>query len=370
MPSRFADMYGAPPDVAVRSPGRVNLIGDHTDYNDGFVMPFAIDRQVHMAARIRPDSTVVAHSDADPAVVSFDLSDYAHGGPPWGEYLKGVAWAHGYDGPGLELLIESDIPLGAGLSSSAALELAMARTIALASESSWEPIEAAKACQFAENDWVGTACGIMDQLVVANASRGAALLIDCRSLEMRPYPLPGTGVLAVLDTRTRRSLLASGYNDRREGCERAAAAYGVPALRDVTEEGSLVRPEALSEGDWRLARHVVSENGRVIRAAEALAEGDLDLVGRLMIESHVSLRDLFEVTNLELDLMMRLAVDQPGCYGARMTGGGFGGCVVALLSQHDASDVLERTLGQYREMTGLVGDALVLRAVAGTSVAS
>ena len=364
----FLNLYGRPPDLVVRSPGRVNLIGDHTDYNDGFVLPVAIDRYTRLAAGVRSDNRVVAHSGASGEVVSFDLTDLEPGGPAWGEYLKGVLHVFGYGGPGLDLVIESDVPLGAGLSSSAALELATARVIAETGGRHWDPTAAARLCQLAENDWVGTQCGIMDQLVVASASEGHALLIDCRSLEAASISLPGEAAVVVLDTGTRRRLATSEYNQRRQACARAAAAYGVGALRDVDAGDITDRPVGLVVKDWNRARHVVLENARVLAAARAMGDDDLAAFGRLMIESHDSLRELFEVSTHELDRMVELAIEQPGCWGARMTGAGFGGCAVAIFDRTQVAAGISRIAPRYQAETGVEPEIYVCQAATGTMI--
>jgi galactokinase len=366
--TEFAAVYGSAPDVVVRSPGRVNLIGDHTDYNDGFVMPFAIDRHIAIGGRARSDRRVVARSRGVAEDVAFDLSGFSRGGDGWGEYLKGVLHFFEYQGPGLDLLIDSNLPSGGGLSSSAALELGIARVISSVAGRGWDPVHAALVCQRAENEWVGTACGIMDQLVVACATADDVLEIDCRTLHFVPRRLPGEAVVVVLDTRTRRRLVSSAYRDRRQACDRAAAAYGVAALRDVTPHEVETRPETLASDDWARARHVVAENGRVRDAADALESGDLASVGRLMAASHRSLRDLFSVSTPELDLMVELASRQPGCLGARMTGAGFGGCVVALFGAGGVADAIAEIATGYRARTGVEPDSFVCRPSAGVAV--
>lgn len=367
---RFSDAFGLPSEFVINSPGRINLIGDHTDYNDGFVLPLAIDRQVQLAARRRTDRLVVARSETVDEPVMFDLADLSHGGPPWGEYIKGVVNAFEYRGPGLDLLIATDLPVGAGLSSSAALELGMARAMAAANGDGWDPVAAARLCQRAENDWVGNACGIMDQLVVANGVMGGALLIDCRSLEWHPYPLPDRLAVVALDTGTRRQLVDSDYNERRQACDRAAKAFKVQALRDVTKEMIDQPPEDLSDTDQRRARHVVGENARVLAATEALQHEDFDTLGRLLVESHRSLQIDFEVSTTELDQMVELAIEQPGCIGARMTGAGFGGCAVALVERRHAQQTADTIMAEYRRLTGIEPQGYLCQAVAGTSVRS
>jgi galactokinase len=362
------EALGSPPDVVVRSPGRVNLIGDHTDYNDGFVMPFAIDREVIMAVRQRSDREVHARSLQMDDGVHFDLDRLEHGGPPWGEYLKGVMQESDYTGRGLDLVVSSDVPVGAGLSSSAALEIGLARALVALSGTDWDPVAAALACQRAENEWVGTQSGIMDQLVVADAVAGSALLIDCRSLKMTPVAMSADVVAVVFDTGTRRSLVDTGYNERRRACRRAAAAYGVSALRDVTPEQVAEKPDGLDEADWRKARHVVTENQRVLAMADALANGRLAELRHVMSESHSSLRDDLDVTTRELDLMARLALAQPGCVGTRMTGAGFGGCTVALFDEPYASAALEKVVDDYSDSTGTKPRAFACRSAPGVSL--
>ncbi len=349
----FERRYGAAPAFVVRAPGRVNLIGDHTDYNDGFVLPMAIDRAVWIALQPRDDGQVRVHSLDFDESGAFDVHDFDT--PPeeragWDEYVRGVAWAlagGGYAVHGWEGVLAGDVPLGAGLSSSAALELATARAFAGAGRLTWDPTRMAQLAQRAENLWVGVNCGIMDQLISAAGVAGHAVLIDCRSLEMRPVPLPPHAAVVVLDTATRRGLVDSLYNERRAQCEAAARFFGVPALRDVDTETFAARASELDPVTRRRARHVVTENARTLDAAAALARGDVRAVGALMDESHVSLRDDFEVSRRELDAMVRLARSQPACFGARMTGAGFGGCAVALVDASQAAEFAATVAAAY-----------------------
>ncbi|HEU4563911.1 MAG TPA: galactokinase, partial [Gemmatimonadaceae bacterium] len=279
----FAERFGGSPAGIARAPGRVNLIGDHTDYNDGWVLPMAIDRAVWIAFRPRDDDRVIAHSLDFGETASFHLRDDVRGAPGWAEYVRGVAWAFGAAGHGVERgwegVVAGDVPLGAGLSSSAALELAAARVFAHLAGVPWEPAAMARLAQRAENEWVGVNCGIMDQLISAAGQEGCALLIDCRTLETRPVPLPGEVAVVILDTATRRGLVGTAYNERRAQCERAARFFGVPALRDVSEEMFAARAGELDEVTRRRARHVITENARVLAAADALARGDVRAVG-------------------------------------------------------------------------------------------
>jgi galactokinase len=376
---RVLDEYerrrGATATLLARAPGRVNLIGDHTDYNDGFVLPMAIDRAVWIALRPRDDERISAHSLDFDSDIEFDANGVAHGERGWGEYVRGVAWALGErtrrDGTtlrGWEGVVAGDVPLGAGLSSSAALELATARALAAVSGLTWAPAEMARLAQRSENEWVGVNCGIMDQLISAAGVAGHALLIDCRSLDTRAVPLPSDVAVVVLDTATRRGLVDSEYNERRARCEGAAAQFGVRALRDVDERLFAERAGALDEVTRRRARHVVTENARVLAAAEALGAGDARRVGELMTESHRSLRDDFQVSRAELDAMVEIALAQDGCYGARITGAGFGGCAVALVAR-DATDGFADSVGsRYEARVGLTPAVYVCEASSGASI--
>jgi galactokinase len=338
--SRFAERFPGGAGRTAIAPGRVNLIGEHTDYNDGFVLPMAIGRAAVVVFRPRPDRVLRAFSVAYDEVREVALDALRPpGGPDWMSYVAGVAWAFAEDGLptcGLDLVVDGDVPLGAGLSSSAALELATARALAAAAGVAWDPVRMARIGQKAENGYVGMNCGIMDQFASAACQDGHALLLDCRSLDTRPVPVPASASVVVMDTGARRSLAGSAYNDRRAACERVVAALatrhpGVRALRDVSDAQLEADAAALDPVDLRRARHVVPENRRPVEMAAALAAGDLARAGRLMNDSHASLRDLYEVSCVELDAMTEAARRQPSCYGARMTGAGFGGCAVALV---------------------------------------
>jgi len=365
----FRERFGTEPEAVVQAPGRVNLIGEHTDYNGGFVLPLALERATALALRRRPGTQVVVRS-LEKGEVVFDTAALEKGNG-WAEYLKGVAWALQQDGftlSGWEGVLSSDVPAGAGLSSSAALELAVMQAFAVASGFAWEPKRMARLAQRAENEWVGAMTGIMDQLISACAEEGSALLIDCRSLETRSVPIPQGSAVVVLDTATRHRHVDSGYNDRRRQCEEAAAFFAVPALRDVSVAQFGAREAELPELARRRARHVITENTRTEAAARAMEEGDAPGLGRLMSESHTSMRDDFEISSRELDLMVSLAQAEGSCYGARMTGGGFAGCAVALVREADAHLFSERVSAQYREATGLEPALYVCRGGAGASV--
>jgi galactokinase len=317
------------------APGRVNLIGEHTDYNDGYVLPLAIDRVARVAAARRPDTRLRVWSTREPDPVECDLADAA-AVRGWAGYLTGVAWALGVD-RGADLLVDSDVPVGAGLSSSAAVECATALALAELFGLADDRTGLARACQRAENEVVGAPTGIMDQMASLHGRAGSALFLDCRTLVVEPVPLDlsAAGVaLLVVDTRAAHDLAGGGagggadggYAERREACRQAAAALGVPALRDATPE----QVEGLPEPLRRRARHVVTENVRVLAVVDALRAGRWESVGRLLAASHTSLRDDFEVSVAELDTAAT-AVTEAGALGARLTGGGFGGSIVALL---------------------------------------
>jgi galactokinase len=367
----FAQRYGEAPAVIARAPGRVNLIGEHTDYNDGFVLPMAIDRAVWIALRPRSDGYVVVHSLEFGETAEFDLMtiDRRHG--EWAEYIKGVAWAlmeADYDLIGWEGVVASDVPIGASLSSSAAFELAAARAFTWLADIPWDAAAMAKFCQKAENQWVGVNSGIMDQMISAAGIEGEALLIDCRDLSSQRVPLPPDTVVVIMDTMTRRELVHSGYNERRMQCETAAAALGVPALRDATLDMlEAIRPQ-IDEVVYRRARHVITENARTLAAADAMHAGDAAAMGALMNASHDSLHADYEVTNHHTDLMARLAQPLPGCFGARMTGGGFGGCTVALVAADTADAFTTAIATAYQTRTGIEPAIYVSHASAGAEI--
>ena len=366
----FRARFGEEPAALVRAPGRVNLIGEHTDYNDGFVLPMAIDRAVWVALRPSAGRHVRVYASDMDEWAAFDL-DALTRGSGWAEYLKGVAWAMqeaGLELAGWEGVVGGDVPRGAGLSSSAALEMATARAFYQVSSFSWDPVLIARCGMRAENGWVGANTGIMDQLVSAAAVEGHALLIDCRSLELTPVALPAGTSVVVLDTMTRHSHTDSGYNQRRAQCEAAARQLGVAALRDATldllEEGRATLDEVV----FRRARHVITENERTLAAAAALRQGDATRFGSLMVASHASLRDDFEVTNEALDVMVECARGRAGCLGARMTGGGFGGSVVALVEASTAEGFMAAATACYQEATGVTPTAHLCRPSAGATM--
>lgn len=372
----FERRYGEPPAFIVRAPGRINLIGEHTDYNDGFVLPMAIDRAVWIALRPRADRRVVVHSLDFDEPCNFSLDDLRKGNDGWSEYVKGVAWAlmaAGHRLAGWEGVTTGDVPIGSGLSSSAAMELATARAFVAVSGLPWDPARMALIGQRAENGWVGVNCGIMDQLISAAGQADHALLIDCRSLASQAVPLPAGYRFLVLDSAAPRTLAGSAYNQRRAECESAVrglqAAYpDISALRDVTPAMLAAEADRLDPVDLKRARHVVTENDRVLRSVEALRGEQAAALGELMAASHASLRDDYQVSSAELDALVAIAQQTPGVIGARMTGAGFGGCAVAMVEENAAAAAAEAIVARYRAQTGRPGRAYVCTASQGAEV--
>jgi galactokinase len=368
--------FGRTAQLVAEAPGRANLIGEHTDYNDGHVLPLAIDRTVAVAAAPAPQSSAVTAISLDYAQEdSFPLSDIQpapDGG--WRNYVRGVAWAlreAGHALCGLDLAFAGDVPIGAGLSSSAALEVALAGAFAAAADIPIERRELALLAQRTENSFVGVQCGLMDQLAAVFGKKGHALLIDCRSIDVQPLPLSlaDEGVaIVIVDSAVRRALDDTPYNQRRRECAQAADALGVPALRDVTPDELDTHRKDLPPALYRRARHVATEETRVVAAADALERGDFEALGRLLCGSHHSLRDDFQVSCDEMDVLVGLASELDGVLGARLTGAGFGGCTVNLV-RHDALDAFKReVLEAYRERTRLPAQMHVVTASEGLRV--
>ncbi|HYH50353.1 MAG TPA: galactokinase [Acidimicrobiia bacterium] len=336
----FVERVGRSPDGVWRAPGRVNLIGEHTDYNDGFVLPVAIDRSVAVAAGRREDGVLRSWSTRDPGdPVTRPVAEAGPGrSTGWTAYVEGMAWAlrqQGVEVPGADLVVHADLPAGGGLSSSAALEAAVGLALVdLAGESTIDRVSLALAGQRAENDVVGMPCGIMDQMAVLLARAGHALFLDTRTreAELVPFDPAANGLtLLVIDTRVKHTLVGSPYAERRRACEQAAATLGVAALRDVTLDDveAARKAGAFDDVTYRRARHVVTENARVLDVVASLRAGDLTAMGAALAGSHASLRDDYEVSCAELDVAVEAAV-AGGAVAARMTGGGFGGSALAL----------------------------------------
>jgi galactokinase len=335
----FESAFGYPPGGTWSAPGRVNLIGEHTDYNEGFVLPFAIDRRTCAALAPRDDGLVRVSSSEEAGTAEFRLSTAAPAAVRgWAAYPLGVAWGLGQVGaalaglPGFDVHFASEVPVGAGLSSSAALESSLAVALSEVWGLGFDRARLVQAAHLAENDFVGAPTGILDQSAALLSVAGAALFLDCRDGSSAPVDLgldaAGLAVL-VIDTKVKHEHVSGGYADRRAACERAARLLGVRALRDVTAERLLAARPRLDDETFRRARHVVTEDQRVLDTVEALRAGDHRLVGDLMLASHQSMRDDFEISTPELDLAVRTATDG-GALGARMTGGGFGGSAIAL----------------------------------------
>jgi galactokinase len=377
---KFQQLYGAAPRI-FRAPGRVNLIGEHTDYNDGFVMPAAIGFSTFVAIAPRADRRLVISSENFSDQVSFDLSELTArklrppGSEHWSDYVCGVAATlepAGFHLPGANLLVRSDVPIGAGLSSSAAIEVAAGFALMTMVGFSVDRMELARLCQRAEGEYVGMRCGIMDQFIACYGQAGHALLLDCRSLDYRLLPLADEARLVICNTLVRHELASSEYNQRREECEegvRRLAQHlpGIRALRDVTLSELETRGRELPEVVYRRCHHVVSENARVLAAAGALERNDLTAFGKLMNQSHRSLRDDYEVSCAELDLMIELAGKITGVYGARMTGGGFGGCTINLVRADSVEQFRQAVINEYQQATGYMPEIYIGSASSGAA---
>jgi len=372
----FEAAFGRPPRI-FRAPGRVNLIGEHTDYNDGFVMPMAIDRSTWVAAAPRPDRTLVVQSREFGDRREVHLDDVGRGRTGhWSDYVRGVTAVLERGAPplrGADCYIISDVPIGAGLSSSAAIEVSFGYALLSIAGAPIDLTALARACQRAEHEFAGTRCGIMDQTIACRGRAGTLLMLDTRSLESRFVPLPSAIRVVVCNTMVAHELASAEYNDRRADCEAGvrilASKYpGIRALRDATKEQLEAMKHEMPDRVFRRCRHVITENARVERAAEALAASDFHAFGRLMGESHRSLRDDYEVSCAELDAMVAIVQGLDGAYGARMTGGGFGGCVVAIIDANASQDELcARIQTRYRARTGLRPDVWFCAAASGVS---
>jgi galactokinase len=370
---RFRERFGGSPRVYC-APGRVNLIGEHTDYNDGFAMPAAIEFYCWVAVGPRVDRKLNLYSEEFSASAEVDLASGAIGPTKsWSDYPIGVALELQKAGIGLrgaDLLIESEVPIGAGLSSSAAIEVATALALAELAGASPDRGQLARLCQRAENEFVGARVGIMDQFVALHGQKDHALLLDCRSLTFESLAIPDSVKLVISNTMVKHELASGEYNRRRADCEEAVrrlstAIPSIRALRDV----NLVQLEQhrglLTDVIYKRALHIVSENDRVLDSAQALRSGDIERFGKRMGESHRSLRDLYEVSCRELDLMVDLAYQQKGVYGARMTGGGFGGATINLVDARHAGEFKEKIAKAYQRETGLMPQIYICKPAEG-----
>ena len=379
MPSdRFADVFGSTPRFVARAPGRVNLIGEHTDYNGGYVFPMAVDRDIRMAFRPNDSRNVDLVSLDFDDKHAFSLDNVTRdSGPAWANYFMGVCHIlqkEGHTLRGMQAVIKGDVPLGAGLSSSAALEVASAMALCAAADLRINREKLARVCQRAENEFAGVNCGIMDQFASLLCRKNSALLINCATLEHECVPFSDAmASVVVVNTMVKHSLAESPYNERRRECAKAFKLLQrrrpeMETYRDMPVAFFKMHEHDLEDPIKRRARHVVTENARVLAAVEELRAGDLIAFGALMDASHESLKNDFEVSCGELDLLVSLARDQQGTYGARMTGGGFGGCIVALV-RPDAVDSFKANVARgYRDETGLDPDIYVFRPSEGASV--
>jgi galactokinase len=374
----FERRFGPTPRV-YRAPGRVNLIGEHTDYNDGLVMPIALDRSTWVAAAPRADGALVVHSREYGETANLTIDGAGRGAGRshhWTDYVRGVACE--LELSGADMLIASDVPIGAGLSSSAALEVAVGYALldlsnrADRSAAALDLTALALACQRAEHVWAGTRCGIMDQMIACHGRSGHALVLDTRTLECRWLPVPDGVRAVVCNTMVTHELAAGEYNARRADCETGVRALSqqfprIRALRDATVDDLAAIAPAIPDRVFRRCRHVITENMRVEQAASALVRGNFAAFGALMNESHASLRDDYEVSCAELNTMAAIAADIAGVYGARMTGGGFGGCAVALVDAPAAADVAVHVARRYEGEAGVRPDIWICAAGPGVS---
>jgi len=352
----YGKKFEVSPDALVSAPGRVNLIGEYTDFNRGFVLPMAIDRYLVMALGKREDEIIRVISEDFKEETSVDINALAKKEKhSWGDYISGSIWAlkkNGCNVHGFNCVISGNIPVGAGLSSSAALEMAVLRAASWISGIPWNQTEMAKLGQLAENRWVGVNCGIMDQLTSSAGKKGHALLIDCETLSVQPCPVPEISVL-VMDTATRRNLVASAYNERRQQCLTAAGKMGLSSLRGA-DMALLEKNRSCMDADTsNRAEHVIKENIRVLDAVQAMEKNDPRKLGKLIYKSHESLRDCFDVSSPALNDIVECSMEEPACFGARMTGAGFGGCAIALTEKGKEQEFIRNVSLCYEKKTGL-----------------
>lgn len=371
----FKDRFGSPPRIFC-APGRVNLLGEHTDYNDGFVMPCAIGFSTRVAISSRPDRKLVIRSEEFSEEFEFDLDNLPiRGKGVWSDYVLGVAVMLrqiGHPTPGASLLVRGEVPIGAGLSSSAAIEVASALALMSLNGATLPLPEVAKLCQKAENVFIGARVGIMDQFVSCLGKAGHALLLDCRSLEFKLIPIPQNVRLVICNTMVKHDHANGAYNRRREECDEGVKLLSrwypkIRALRDVSVEQLVQHKAEIPETIYKRCLHVVSENQRVLEGAQYLTDGDVERFGALMQQSHCSLRDLYEVSCRELDVMAEIAQSLNGYCGGRMTGGGFGGCTVNIVRASDAESFAKQISERYQVEIGIKPDVYVCSAANGAS---
>lgn len=366
--------FSANPDCIINSPGRVNLIGEHTDYNDGFVLPIAIEQQTTLVIGSNNSDQIKMNNISFNETINISLSDLKKGeDSSWHEYIKAMIWALQEDNQeliGFNAVIYTTVPMGAGLSSSASLLLSIARAFSHISGFMWKPKHMALLAKKAENKWVGVNCGIMDQMICAVGAKDHAVLIDCLDLEFETISIPKDVSIVIMDTMTRRELVESKYNERRSQCEEVADFFKVKALRDVTLEELYDNKDKLDPTSFKRAHHVISENERVLKTAYAMQEHDVNTVGELMNLSHKSLDQDFEVTNKELNEIVKIAQLQPDCYGARMSGAGFGGCAVALIKDTAIDNFCKEVKKSYLKITKIEPELYVTKANDGCNSSS
>jgi len=375
---QFAQMHGRPPRWIVAAPGRVNVIGEHTDYNDGFVLPMAIEYYAVMAADRPPaaHNVITIHSTSDPEPAVIDLSARLQPDKlKWSNYPRGVVagfLARGLQPGGLEVLLHSTVPLGGGLSSSAALEVCTATLLEAVTGKTLDPVEKALLCQKAEHEFAGVPCGIMDQFTSVMGRQGHLLLLDCRSRKIELVPMRDPSVqLLIANTNVKHELASGQYARRRAQCEAAAAALGVPSLRNATPAALESAKSKMDSVVFRRARHVIGEIERTVQAAAAVRASNWPKVGELMYASHRSLRDDYEVSCAELDALVGIAESigpNGGVFGCRMTGGGFGGCTVALVKSSAAAAISQQLAADYKQKTGIEATIFGSRPAAGAAI--
>lgn len=371
----FEQVLGYAASHIIQAPGRVNLIGEHTDYNDGFVLPCAIDYQTVVAAAKRDDNIVrVVAVDYDNQTDEFDITEEItfQQDKMWANYIRGVVkclLARGYQFNGADISVSGNVPQGAGLSSSAALEVVIGQTFKVLYQLEISQAEIALNGQQAENEFVGCNCGIMDQMISAEGKENHAMLLDCRSLETESVSMPEDMSVVIINSNKKRGLVDSEYNTRRQQCEQAASIFGVKALRDVTMAEFEAKAAQLEEVVAKRARHVITENDRTLEAAQALRANDMKRMGELMAQSHASMRDDFEITVKEIDALVDIVKQVIGEQGGvRMTGGGFGGCIVAVMPPELVDSVKAAVAEQYQAATGLKESIYVCQAKDGAGL--
>ena len=371
----FEEKFGYPATITIKAPGRVNLIGEHTDYNDGFVLPCAIDYETVIACGERNDRTIrVIAADYDNQQDEFSLDEpiVSTNALPWANYVRGVVkhlLLRNREFSGADMVISGNVPQGAGLSSSASLEVAVGQALKSLYDLDIDGVQLALNGQEAENQFVGCNCGIMDQLISALGKEDHALLIDCRSLKTKAVSMPKDASVVIINSNVKRGLVDSEYNTRRKQCEEAARFFGVKALRDIDIAQFAAKQAGLDPLTARRARHVITENDRTEAAAIALSHGDLKTMGVLMADSHASMRDDFEITVPPIDTLVEIVKSVIGEQGGvRMTGGGFGGCIVALMPSDLVEKVRKTVAHEYHAKTGIKETFYVCHASEGASI--